>query len=202
MDEEVSASKSRDYVIMIAGGAIFGALSMAVSPITGSIPRMSVGFGMAILDPISIIWLISFLIFGWKAGLLTCGIGYLGITFLSPETAGWLGGLMKFCATVPFIIVPALIAKLRNYKASDFKGLKLYGTSSGLSILLRLAIIIPMNVFFAIGLYATIFGIPVQVALDAMTAWLAPIGLSGWGAVILTIAVMNIWQRDPRDFLR
>ncbi|MHA1426311.1 MAG: hypothetical protein ACTSQI_09975 [Candidatus Helarchaeota archaeon] len=194
MKEEISISKSRENIIMIAAAAIFGAISMALSPITGSIPKISVGWGMSILDPISIIWLISFLIFGWKAGLLTSLIGVLGITLFSPEPVAWLGALMKFAATIPFIIVPALLAKLRNYEARDFKSLKLYGTSSSLAILLRLAIVIPMNIFFAIGLYGAFFGMSFQQVVDYMTLWLAPIGLSGWGAIILTIAVLNIWQ--------
>ena len=45
---------------------------------------------------------------------------------------------------------PALLAKLRQKKAIDFKGVKLYSTSSGLAVLLRLILMISLNVFFII----------------------------------------------------
>ncbi|HUX99697.1 MAG TPA: hypothetical protein VMV49_09100 [Candidatus Deferrimicrobium sp.] len=194
MTQETKLVGSRNNIIIIAAGAIFGALSMALSPFTGSIPKISVGWGMSILDPISIIWLICFLIFGWKSGLLASGIGTVGIALLSPEPVAWLGALMKFSATISFIIVPTILAKLRDLKAIEFKRLKIYGSSSGLAILLRCALMIPMNIFFAMGIYAAFFGMSLQEVINVMTIWLAPIGLTGWGAVILTIAVMNIWQ--------
>jgi len=194
MESEIKTSSHRNQIITIAGGAIFGGLSMAISPFTGSIPRFSIGWGMSILDPISIIWLICFLIFGWKSGLLASGLGVIGIGLFSPELFPWLGGFMKFCATISFILIPAILAKLRNHKAIDFKSLKLYGTSSGLALLLRLGLMIPLNIFFAIPLYAALLGFPLQDSITFMTLWLAPTGITGWGAVIITICVLNIWQ--------
>ncbi|TFG05865.1 MAG: hypothetical protein EU536_00540 [Promethearchaeota archaeon] len=195
MDTYEEKPKSyRNDIIALAGGAVFGALSMAISPFTGSIPKMAVGFGMSILDPISIIWIVSFFIFGWKAGLLSSGLGALGIAILSPEIAAWLGAFMKFSATISYILIPTLLAKLRNYKSTDFKGLKLYSASSGLATLVRVILMLTLNLTFAMALYAAIFGIPLDTVIAIMTAWLAPTGITGWGAVILTLAVMNLWQ--------
>lgn len=53
---------------------------------------------------------------------------------------------------------------------------------------------IPMNIFFAMALYAAFFGVSLDVTISIMTAWLAPTGITGWGAVIITIAILNIWQ--------
>ena len=44
------------------------------------------------------------------------------------------------------------------------------------------------------ALYATLLGYPLDTVILFMTAWLAPVGITGWGAVILTLAVMNLWQ--------
>jgi riboflavin transporter FmnP len=50
--------------IQIAGAAIFGALSVVISALTTPIIPRIPGWGMAIFDPVSIIWIICFLIFG------------------------------------------------------------------------------------------------------------------------------------------
>lgn len=72
------------------------------------------GFGMTV-DLAGLPVLLAFFLFGFEEALGVCVLLAIIITFVSPET--WLGASMKFAATVPMIIVPALwvlVAKAKS----------------------------------------------------------------------------------------
>ena len=78
--------------IQIVGAGIFGALSTIAFPILKPlIDATRVPQGLALFDPISIIWMCCFLIFGPLAGILCCFTGFLQDTITS--------GHNRFCKT-------------------------------------------------------------------------------------------------------
>ncbi len=142
--ETVRSAKSQ-LTLKIVGAAIFGGLSIAISFIAAFIPRHPLGF--AYFDPVSIIWVLCFQLFGPLAGILCSIIGMLGLMPFDPFAP--LGPFLKFAATIPMIIGPTIILKLYKkdgYGSEKLKNPKKYAIVGVLSILLRLGIMIPLNI--------------------------------------------------------
>ena len=115
-EKETQMSKSSQLVLQIAGAALFCALSIVFAAfVTPFVPRIP-GWGIAIIDPVSIIWVMCFLIFGARSGLLCCVLGTFGLMPFDPFAP--IGPLMKLSATVALIIVPIMFLKL--YKTHGF----------------------------------------------------------------------------------
>ncbi len=76
---QVSRSSMQKLTIDIAASAIFGAVSLVLSSyVVPTMPRVA-GWGMAFFDPVSLIWIVAFLIFGIRAGVFTTIIGTFGL---------------------------------------------------------------------------------------------------------------------------
>jgi len=111
-EARVVEPKKQNLTIKIAGAAIFGALSIVISIFTtSSIPRVP-GWYIAYFDPVSLIWVAAFLIFGIETGILTCVIGAVGLIPFDPTNI--IGPIMKFAATIWLILIPYLIVKLKS----------------------------------------------------------------------------------------
>ncbi|MFX1419632.1 MAG: hypothetical protein ACFE9N_11990, partial [Promethearchaeota archaeon] len=107
---EVIRSTSSQILIELSGAAIFGALSIVVGAfLAPNIPRIA-GWFIAIVDPISIIWIACLLIFGVRAGILCSIVGAVGL--MPFDFTGWIGPSMKLAATISLIIVPIIFLKL------------------------------------------------------------------------------------------
>ncbi len=174
----------------IAGAAIFGALSIVISVfVTPLIPRIP-GWGIAIIDPISIIWITCLLIFGVRSGILCTAIGTVGLMPFDPT--GWIGPLMKFSATLSLIIVPIVFLKLYKREDQVKRSLKLkkpknYIVYGALGTVLRIGVMIIFNIVLFLTLWSD---------------WLAYTDLgflglpkvSGWAALIIGAILINGWQ--------
>ncbi len=170
----------------IAGAAIFGALSIVVGALTAPILPRVPGWGIAYFDPISIIWICCFLIFGVKAGLLCCTIGTIGLMPFDPFAP--IGPLMKFSATVSLIIVGIVILKLYKQeegvrKSQVIKEPKKYIFYGVLGILLRIGVMMIFNFLLFVTLFAPFLNSP---DLDFLG-----LGVSGWTAVIIGVIIIN-----------
>jgi riboflavin transporter FmnP len=187
---ETKLSGKTLYTLEIAGAAIFSALSIVVSVfITPIIPRIP-GWGIAIVDPISIIWITCLLIFGVRSGILCTAIGTIGLMPFDPT--GWIGPMMKFTATMSLIIVPIIFLKLykkdkderRSLKLKEPKNFTLYGI---IGTVLRIGVMVGFNIVLFLTLWA---------------GWLAGTSLeflglphiSGWSALIIGAILINAWQ--------
>ncbi|MHA1147247.1 MAG: ECF transporter S component [Promethearchaeota archaeon] len=153
-EKESKGSKQSKLTIQIAGAAIFGALSIVISFIAAFLPRNPQGF--AYFDPVSIIWILCFLIFGPLAGVLCSLIGMVGLMPFDPFAP--IGPFMKFAATIPMIIVPTILLKL--YKTDEdrsdkLKDPKTYAKVGIISIIIRIAIMVPINIVVFIMFYGT-----------------------------------------------
>ena len=179
VEKESIRSKKSLMTLQLAGGAIFGALSIVVSFIAAFLPRTPEGF--AYFDPVSIIWVLAFLIFGPLAGILCSAIGMVGLMFFDPFAP--IGPSLKFIATIPMIIVPTLLKKLYKEGEGSEKLLerKSYITVGLIAILVRIAIMVPINIvlyialgFPAEGLMYWIFIVILLNALQGVWDWLVP----------------------------
>ena len=110
----VGVSKEHSRVIQLVVAAVFAALSAAITPIASMLPRIP-GWGIALFDPVSLFWIIAFLIGGIRVGMLSTTLGTVCLFFFDPTG---IGPMFKFLATLPMIVVPWL-------------GVRKYGTRFG-----------------------------------------------------------------------
>ena len=189
-EKEAKMSKSAQRTLKIAGAAIFGALSLIMSafltPILARIP----GWQIAIFDPISIVWITCFLIFGVEAGLLSLVIGAFGLLPFDPTA--WLGPMMKFSATFSLLIIPIIV--LRLYKRAEgisnskkLKDRKNFIACGILGTVLRCIVMLILNIAIFLTIYA---GYEVGVNL----AFLGLPGITSWTAIIIGVIVINAYQ--------
>lgn len=186
-EKETQMSKSSQLVLQIAGAALFGALSIVIAAFTTPILPRVPGWGIAIIDPVSIIWIMCFLIFGARSGLLCCVLGTFGLMPFDPFAP--IGPLMKLSATVALIIIPIVFLKLyksregvRNIqKIKNFRNYIVYGI---FGIILRIGIMMIFNYLLFITLFAGELAF-----VDLSFMWLPDI--SGWTAIIIGVIVIN-----------
>lgn len=187
---ETVRSKRSELILQITGGAIFGALSTVMAIMLKPIIDASriTGWGIAMFDPTSWVWIICFLVFGTYAGLIGCVTGSFGLLLIDPS--GWIGPVFKFCATVPLIIIPFLILKLWEKDTTNslkLKNPKNYVVTGGLSIAIRIIVMIFLNYLF----FITVWGIE---NLDYATLEVLGLGdITGKTAVLIFTPIINLY---------
>jgi len=177
-EKEAKISPRTKLTLQLAGAAIFGALSAVAYPaLKPLIDLTRVPEGLALFDPISIIWMTCFMLFGPIAGLLCCTVGF--ITLIPFDTSiPVIAPAMKFAATLPLMIVPILV--LRLYKKENgsqkLKKPKNFIISGVLGIVVRDIVMIIFNIV----VYITFFG---------------RAGLEAWLVLIIWINIItSIWD--------
>ncbi|MHA1779426.1 MAG: hypothetical protein ACTSYL_00990 [Candidatus Thorarchaeota archaeon] len=135
-------SKESEYTKKFAIMAVFAALSIAIAPVATFLPRLN--WGIALFDPVSLVWIAAFLVGGPYVGIATAVVGTLGLGFTDPTV---VGPLFKLLATLPLIVVPSIYTYLKN---GNQKGQLLSKTSVYISLMLvayiiRILIMIPTN---------------------------------------------------------
>jgi len=109
--ELTTHSESGERVKKIVIASVLASLSIAIAPVAEIVPRIP-GWGIAIFDPVSFFWIISFLLGGIWVGLVSTIAGTMGL-FLYDPTA--VGPFFKLVATLPMILVPWYgVRKLKN----------------------------------------------------------------------------------------
>lgn len=181
----------RKWTLEIAGAGIFIALSAVISAIiTPILPRIPY-WGIAILDPISAVWIICFLIFGWRSGFLCLGGGSLILFFWDPTG---IGPFFKFFATLPFILIPTLVyyfskrmrktelpmrAWIFNVKNYSWTMIAAYGLRIVLMLFCNYIVFVTIFAPYLSKLDLSFFGLP---------------QITAWDAVILITIMVNSWQ--------
>jgi hypothetical protein len=142
----IANSPSAERVKQVVTASVLASLSIAVAPIASIIPRMPV-WGIALFDPVSIFWVVSFLLGGYWVGIL-CTFAGTGGLFLYDPTA--IGPLFKLLATLPMIVVPWLGVRRLGVKAEGvtLSNPRLYTTLMLSAFILRLALMIPVNLIY------------------------------------------------------
>ncbi len=137
------------------------AVMSTISIIIDFLPLPRAVWGMKI-DLVGAIWVLSFFLYGWKAALSVASITAIYIAMFS--STGYVGAVMKFIATIPMFLVPALMIQLPFFHK---KGSKVYGsvlviTAAAIAAsLVRLFLATTVNLYWAIPIW---FGMtPAQV---------------------------------------
>ncbi|MFW9907030.1 MAG: hypothetical protein ACFFEF_00530 [Candidatus Thorarchaeota archaeon] len=127
----------------IAVSAILGALSIALGYTASFIPRIP-GWGIAIFDPVSLVWVIAFLLGGIEVGMIATTAGFFGLFLFDPTG---IGPVFKFLATFPMIVVPWLAMRLSkmNLDGGHLSKPRTYGKYMFIAYLVRLGIMLPLN---------------------------------------------------------
>jgi len=168
-------SKKIRFTIQIVGGAVFGALSLVLSLyVVPYLPRTPQGF--AYFDPVSIIWVTCFLIFGPLAGILCSIIGMLVLFPFDPFTP--IGPIMKFSATFSLIIVPILLLYIFKRKKGErlsqkLKEPKTYLLYGVLGLVLRIIVMVILNIIVYLSFYGATgleFWIFMVILLNSLTS--------------------------------
>lgn len=139
-------SESAERVKKIVTASVLAALSIAVAPIASIVPRMPV-WGIALFDPVSIFWIVAFLLGGYWVGILSTFAGTFGL-FLYDPTA--IGPIFKLMATLPMILIPWFgVRRLEN--GTGGKSLsrpRFYATLMLSALIIRLLIMVPTNLIY------------------------------------------------------
>jgi len=180
--------KVTNISLKVASAAIFSALSMVVSIFTTEIlPRVQ--WGLALFDPVSIIWILAFFVFGYEVGLLTSIIGMLLLMPFDPWVP--LGPLMKFAATIPLIIIPLIVNYIRKKSLKSKDALKV--TTLIINWVIAVVFRVIIMVVFNVIVINLMFG--GDIFANAQTlAFIGLPGIDGWSAVIATVIILNIIQ--------
>jgi riboflavin transporter FmnP len=196
MNEQMKGEKERvikkinhPITLKIAGAGIFAALSLVLSITTTEfLPRVQ--WGLALFDPVSVIWILAFFIFGYEAGILT-SIAGMFLLFPFDPYASYLGPIMKFTATVPLIIIPLIINFIRRKpRNSDY----IFNNKTLIiSWISGTAVRVIVMVFYNIIIINLMFGGD-EFASAVSLEFLGFTGITGWTAIVWTVAVINILQ--------
>lgn len=107
--EPIDITNNKNGAKEIAVAALLASLSVAVSPTASMLARAS--WGIALFDPVSLFWMIAFLIGGYRVGGISMIAGTFGLFLWDPTG---IGPLFKFLATLPMIAVPYLLTRKRT----------------------------------------------------------------------------------------
>lgn len=175
-------SESAKRVKKVVTASVLAALSIVVAPIASIVPRIPV-WGIALFDPVSIFWIVAFLLGGYWVGILSTFAGTFGL-FLYDPTA--IGPIFKLMATLPMILIPWLgVRGLKN--GTGGKSLskpRFYATLMLAAFIIRLLIMVPTNLVYgaiAMPFFTVEFIIGYAIILNAFQ--------SLWDAVIPFIIV-------------
>ncbi len=183
----VVESPQKKLTIDIAASAVFGALSLVMTYwLVPTLPRVA-GWQIAFFDPVSLVWITAFLIFGFRAGVLTTIIGCFGLLPFDPT--GWVGPIMKFSATIWFILIPYGVETMRKKQPQDQKGLEntgLYFSSTAIAWGIRVVVMLLLNYFFLKYLWGVLDFVNLE--------WLGYSNITGLTAMFVTVIILNTIQ--------
>ena len=139
-------SESAERVKQVVTASVLAALSIAVAPVASFVPRIP-GWGIALFDPVSIFWVVAFLLGGYWVGIVSVFSGTFGL-FLYDPTA--IGPVFKLLATLPMILVPWFgVRRLGSEVGGEsLSKPRFYATLMILAFILRIAIMVPVNLMY------------------------------------------------------
>ncbi|MHA1340932.1 MAG: hypothetical protein ACTSRZ_13330 [Promethearchaeota archaeon] len=183
----IIAKPKKKFSLIVASSAIFSGLSLALSQLAPILPRIQ--WGLALFDPVSIIWIMAFFLFGFEAGILTSLIGML---LLMPFDAfAPLGPIMKFSATLPLILVPSLIVKIKSRKIESNEILKTRQSIFYWLISVAIRAVI-MTIFNIVAINLMFGGDDFANTIDL--SFLGIPSITGWMAIVITVVFVNSLQ--------
>jgi riboflavin transporter FmnP len=158
----MSKKLTKSYLIVTI--AIMSALAIVFDILSDTLP-LRVPWGMKI-DFVGTVWVLSYFLYGLAVAFPISVITTLYITFFMPTS--FVGGAMKFIATLPMFLILDLISYLPFFSDRSSKIFNKPLMIIGAAILanaVRLLVTIIVNYYWAIPLWT---GIPTGKILDVM----------------------------------
>jgi riboflavin transporter len=144
------------------------------------------------IDIVAVSWIVAYFIYGPRVAIVVSIAGALIITLIAPTS--WLGAVMKWTASVPLILTLFLVQKGMKAKQKDLSKMRYLVVAVGAALLIRCALMVPLNYYFAIPIWTgmtvpeaeaalapVLFGLPMwfwisavnvaQGILEAVLAW-------------------------------
>lgn len=176
--------------VKIAGAAILAALSVMMQ----CLPPIYLTPWFMRIDLVAVPWILCWILFGFKAALLSLLISIPLVGILGPFAGGWVGAIMKSVASIWMFLIPAIFA----YKTGARRLLEdkwRFGFASVFAILLRDAACILFNLYFALPVF---FGMNVEQVLQFFSRFQSFVGQSlgiiGLGAYVFEVVFWNTLQ--------
>lgn len=119
------------------------------------------------IDIVAIPWILALFLYGGRGALTVSVVGAVIITLVAPST--WLGASMKWLATLPMFAVPWAMQRGLRQGAHAFRKLRLIALATLVAILLRGAIMLPTNYYYALPIWV---GWTPEVAMAALPWWI------------------------------
>ena len=165
--------------VEVAGAAVLA----AVSVILQMLPPIFLTPWFMRIDLVAVPWILAWIIFGFKASLLSLIISIPIVGVLGPFAGGWVGAVMKAMASIWMIVVPACFA-LRYGVGRMLSSRLLYGVSALTAILVRGVATVFLNLYFAIPVF---FGMTLSQIIEFFSN---PTFQSFFG---LSLGLVGIW---------
>ncbi len=164
--------RGEDTTRKVAMGALLGALSIALAATASFIPRIP-GWGIALFDPVSLIWIIAFLIGGIEVGMMTTIAGFFGLFLFDPTG---IGPVFKLLATLPMILVPWIGIRYSKQQLDGkyLSSARIYSKYVIVAIIIRMSLMIPLNLVTVPLLYGILdinFIITYTVILNSLQSF-------------------------------
>jgi riboflavin transporter FmnP len=181
----------RKSVMEVASAAICS----AISAVLGILPPIYVTPWFMRIDLVAVPWLVCWMVFGFRAAMISALISIPIVGFFEPFAGGWVGGIMKFAASIWMFAVPALFAVKTGGREKLIHNKKLFGAVAIASIIVRDIASLLFNFYFALPVF---FNMNIQDIANFFSflrspigAWIGVIGLS---AFIAEVAIWNTVQ--------
>ncbi|KON27972.1 hypothetical protein AC480_04250 [miscellaneous Crenarchaeota group archaeon SMTZ1-55] len=162
---------------------MFSALAIIFDVLSDMLP-LRAPWGMKI-DFVGTVWVLAYFLYNVPVAFPVAAITALYIALLMPT--GPIGATMKFIATVPMFVIPALVSYLpfvSNRKSQLFNSLLFTVALCILANVVRLLLATVVNYYWAIPLWT---GIPTDQILDVMFG-------GSFTAFLIFVAGMNVVQ--------
>jgi riboflavin transporter FmnP len=162
---------------------MFSALAIVFDVLSDMLP-LRAPWGMKI-DFVGTVWVLAYFLYDLPVAFPVSAITALYIALLMPT--GPVGATMKFIATVPMFLIPALVSHLPFFSSRSSKLFNNLLLTAGLCILaniVRLLLATAVNYYWAIPLWT---GIPTDQILGEMFG-------GSFTAFIVFIVGMNVAQ--------
>ena len=142
--------KSKSYLIVSI--AVMAALAIVFDVFSDILP-LRMPWGMKI-DFVGTVWVLSYFLYGLSVAFPVSVITSLFIILVMPT--GFVGGVMKFIATIPMFIIPAIFSYLPFFSPRSSKIFQKLPLIIGVGILaniVRILIATILNLYWAIPFY-------------------------------------------------
>jgi len=171
------------------------AICSAVSAILGLLPPIYVTPWFMRIDIVAVPWLVCWFVFGFRAAMLSALISIPIVGFFEPFAGGWVGGVMKFVASIWMFAIPALFAIKLGGREKIINNKKLFFVVALVSVIVRDFVCLMFNFYFAFPVF---FNMSVQDIANLFSFLRSPVGIwlgvGGLTAFAVEVAVWNSVQ--------